>query len=408
MEKTCPKSPTGIGTEPGKLAPTKSASPGRTILCVNSGSSSLKIALYRMGEAETLVLSGAAEGIGKAGKFWIRCGDRTLANSEEKFDDHNQALDRFLKELRHQGEYSFSAAGHRIVHGGPRLIQPQRIAPQVIAELKKVANFAPLHLPVQTALIEELAHRYPELLQVACFDTAFHASMPEIAQRFALPRSLWDEGIRRYGFHGLSYEYVVDTMGEALGKRALIAHLGNGASMVALSNGKPLDTSMGFTPTGGFMMGTRSGDLDPGIILFLLRGGHNAEEIADMLDHQSGLKGVSGGSSDMKDLLARRKTDKLAALAVEMFCYQIAQCVGAYAAILNGLDTLVFTGGIGQHAAEVREGVAGRLAFLGVELDPEANASHSPVITRSQSRCVVRIVPTNEDLMIARHTVSLF
>jgi acetate kinase len=375
---------------------------------VNGGSSSLKIALYRMGQSETLVLSGAAENIGKAGKFWIRCGDRKLVDSEEKFSDHNQALARFLKELSHQGDYSFSAAGHRIVHGGPRLSQPQRITPELIAELKKVANFAPLHLPVQTALIEEVAHRYPELPQVACFDTAFHASMPEIAQRFALPRSSWDEGIRRYGFHGLSYEYVVDSMGAALGKRAVIAHLGNGASMAALSNGKPLDTSMGFTPTGGFMMGTRSGDLDPGIILFLLRGGRNPEEIADMLDHQSGLKGVSGGSSDMKDLLARRKTDKLAALAVEMFCYQITKYVGSYAAVLNGLDTLVFTGGIGEHAAEVREGVTRRLAFLGVELDPEANARHSPVITRSQSRCVVRIVPTNEDLVIARHTLTLF
>ncbi len=394
--------------ERGKLSPTKNASPGRTILCVNSGSSSLKISLYRMGEGETLVLSGAAEGIGKAGRFWLRCGDQTLTDSEEKFGDHNQALARFLKELRHQGDYSFSAAGHRIVHGGPRLIQPQRITPQVMAELRKVANFAPLHLPVQTALIEEVAHHYPELPQVACFDTAFHASMPELAQRFALPRPLWDEGIRRYGFHGLSYEYVVDTMGAALGKRAVIAHLGNGASMVALSNGQPLETSMGFTPTGGFMMGTRSGDLDPGIILFLLRGGHTAEEIADMLDHQSGLKGVSGGSSDMKDLLARRKTDKFAALAVEMFCYQITKYIGAYAAILNGLDTLIFTGGIGERAAEVREDVARRLAFLGVELDPEANASHSQVISRSQSRCVVRIVPTNEDLMIARHTVSLF
>jgi acetate kinase len=361
-----------------------------------------------MGEDETLVLSGAAEGIGKTGRFWIRCGDRTLADSEEKFGDHNQALARFLRELRQQGDYLFSAAGHRVVHGGPRLIQPQRITPQVIAELRKVANFAPLHLPVATALIEEVAHHYPELPQVACFDTAFHASMPELAQRFALPRSLWDEGIRRYGFHGLSYEYVVATLGAALGKRAVIAHLGNGASMVALSNGEPLDTSMGFTPTGGFMMGTRSGDLDPGIILFLLRGGHNAEEIADMLDHQSGLKGVSGGSSDMKDLLARRNTDKLAAVAVEMFCYQISKYVGAYAAILNGLDTLVFTGGIGERAAEVREDVTRRMAFLGVELDPEANASHSQVISRSQSRCVVRIVPTNEDLMIARHTVSLF
>ncbi len=390
------------------MTATNSVSNGRTVLCVNSGSSSLKIALYRMGQSETLVLSGAAENIGKEGKFWIRSGDRKLVDSEEKFSDHNQALARFLKELLHQGDYSFSAAGHRIVHGGPRLIQPQRITPGIIAELKKVANFAPLHLPAQTALIEEMARLYPELPQVACFDTAFHASIPEIAQRFALPRSLWDEGIRRYGFHGLSYEYVVDSMGAALGKRAVIAHLGNGASMAAISNGKPVDTSMGFTPTGGFMMGSRSGDLDPGIILFLLRGGRNPEEIADMLDHQSGLKGVSGGSSDMKDLMARRKTDKLAALAIEMFCYQITKYVGSYAAILNGLDTLVFTGGIGEHAAEIRDGVTRRLAFLGVELDPEANAGHSPVITRSQSRCVVRIVPTNEDLMIARHTVSLF
>jgi acetate kinase len=375
---------------------------------VNSGSSSLKIALYRMGDGETLLLSGAAEGIGKAGRFWIRSGDRTLAESEEKFSDHNQALARFLKELRHLGDYSFSAAGHRIVHGGPRLIQPQRITPDVIAELKNVTNFAPLHLPAQTALIEELSRHYPELPQVACFDTAFHAAMPELAQRFALPLSLWDEGVRRYGFHGLSYEYVVATMGAALGRRAVIAHLGNGASMVALSNGKPLDTSMGLTPTGGFMMGTRSGDLDPGIILFLLRAGRSAEEIADMLDHQSGLKAVSGGSSDMKDLLARRKTDKHAALAVEMFCYQIAKYVGAYAAVLNGLDTLVFTGGIGEHAAEVREGVAASLAFLGIDLDPQANSGHTGVITKSQSRCVVRVVPTNEDLMIARHTVSLF
>jgi len=360
-----------------------------------------------MGSREELLLSGAAEGIGDAGHFWIRSGDRMLADSQEKFSDHSQALTRFLNELRQQGDCAFSAAGHRIVHGGPRLTQPQRITASVIEELKKIVSFAPLHLPVQTALIEAVAQHYPDLPQVACFDTAFHAGMPEIAQRFALPRSLWDEGIKRYGFHGLSYEYIVSTMGSTLGSRAVIAHLGNGASMVAVKNGKPLDTSMGLTPTGGFMMGTRSGDLDPGIILFLLRSGRSVEAVADLLDHQSGLRGIAG-ESDMKSLLAGRSTHKDAALAIDMFCYQIAKSVGSYAAVLNGLDTLVFTGGIGEHAAEVREGVAARLGFLGIELDAEANARHSPVITRAQSKCVVTIVPTNEDLMIARHTVSLF
>jgi acetate kinase len=383
-----------------------------TILCINGGSSSLKVALYRMGSAEELLLSGAAEDIGhlgrgKVGRFWIRSADQTLADSEEKFSDHGQALTRILHELRRQGDHAFSAAGHRIVHGGPRLTQPKRISPQIVDELKKIFAFAPLHLPVQTALIEEVARQYPELPQVACFDTAFHAGMPEVAQRFALPRSLWDAGVKRYGFHGLSYEYVVRTMGSDLGRRAVIAHLGNGASMVALNNGKSLDTSMGLTPTGGFMMGTRSGDLDPGIILFLLRSGQSVEDIADMLDHQSGLKGVSDGESDMKALLVRRETDKDAALAVEMFCYQIAKYVGSCAAVLNGLDTLVFTGGIGEHAAEIREGVTKRLAFLGIDLDPDANASHSAVITRRHSRCVVAVLPTNEDLMIARHTLSL-
>ncbi len=249
------------------------ASTAPTILCVNGGSSSLKIALYRMGNQEELLLSGAAEGIGNGGRFWIRSGDRTLADSEEKFSNHGQAMARFFHVLRQQGMDTFAAAGHRIVHGGPRLTQPQRITAGVIDELKKIVAFAPLHLPVETALIEEVSRHYPELPQIACFDTAFHVGMPEVAQRFPLPRSLWDQGIKRYGFHGLSYEYVVSTMGGSLGRRAVIAHLGNGASMVALRDGKPLDTSMGLTPTGGFMMGTRTGDLDPGIILFLLRSG---------------------------------------------------------------------------------------------------------------------------------------
>jgi acetate kinase len=380
----------------------------KTILCVNGGSSSLKIALYRLGSLEELVFSAVAEGIGKAGKFSIRAGPRILVDGEQTFADHAEALARILKELGQQGNHSLTAVGHRIVHGGPNLTRPQRITSAVLEELKRVVNFAPLHLPVQIALIEEIAGNFPDLPQVACFDTAFHAALPEIAQRFALPRSLWDEGIKRYGFHGLSYEYIVATMGPALGNRSIIAHLGNGASMVALRDGAPVDTSMGLTPTGGFMMGTRSGDLDPGVVLFLLRGGRKAAEIADMLDHSSGLKGVSGGESDMKQLLAGRHSNKDAALAVEMFCYQVAKYVGSYAAALGGLDTLVFTGGIGEHAAEVREGVVKKLAFLGIELDAAANSSHATVITQVRSACKVAVVPTNEDLMIARHTLSLF
>jgi len=309
--------------------------------------------------------------------------------------------------LRQHGFTHFSAAGHRLVHGGPHFRDPQRVDAWVVARLKELVLFAPLHLPPQIALIEGVAQHYPDLPQVACFDTAFHCSMPEIARRFALPRNLWDEGVKRYGFHGLSYEYIVGTLGEQLGSRAIIAHLGNGASMVALRDGLPLDTSMGLTPTGGFMMGTRSGDLDPGVLLFLLRKGWSMEQLAVVLDHQSGLLGVSGRSSEMKPLLDLRANDSNAAQAVEMFCYQIRKFVGAYAAVLGGLDTLVLTGGIGERAAEVRAMIAGGLDFLGIELDPAANARHANVISTSDSRCSVRVVKTNEDLMIAKHTRRL-
>jgi acetate kinase len=274
----------------------------------------------------------------------------------------------------------------------------------LIRGLKEAAVFAPLHVPSQVALIESVAQHYPNLPQVACFDTAFHWQMPEIARRFALPRDLWDEGVLRYGFHGLSYEYVVERIGGELGKRAIIAHLGNGASMVALREGRPVDTSMGLTPTGGFMMGTRTGDLDPGVLLYLLRTGRSVEEIAQLVDHRSGLLGVSGLSSDMKTLLDPSAQNADAAQAVEMFCYQIRKFIGAYAAVLGGLDTLVFTGGIGEHATPVRAAIVEGLEFLGIGLDRDANSRNAEVISVKTSRCSIRVIKTDEDLMIARHT----
>jgi len=261
-----------------------------------------------------------------------------------------------------------------------------------------------LHLPSQLEMIEAVAAHFPDLPQVACFDTAFHSRIPEVAQRFALPQKLWEQGIRRYGFHGLSYEYVTGKLGKELGRRAIIAHLGNGASMVALKDGLPVDTSMGLTPTGGFMMGTRSGDLDPGLLIHLWKDGYSADQLEKLLDHEAGLLGVSGETGDMKVLLQRSQTDDAARMAVQMFAYQVRKFIGAYAAVLNGLDTLVFTGGIGERAGEVRVQICSGLEHLGVALDASANAQNADVISLPASKCKVRVIQTDEDLIIARHT----
>lgn len=379
------------------------------ILTLNGGSSSLKFAVYRLSTAgEEPVLTGAAEGIAaEQGRFWLRKKKETVREISQPFSDHSAAIKTMFSALRDHGFTTFSAAGHRIVHGGPYFREPQCVDANVLSRLTELVFFAPLHLPPQIALIEGVTRHYPELKQIACFDTAFHWSMPEIARRFALPRNLWDEGVMRYGFHGLSYEYVVSTMQGELGSRAVIAHLGNGASMVALKNGRPIDTSMGLTPTGGFMMGTRTGDLDPGVLLFLLRRGWTVEQLAEVLDYQSGLLGVSGTSSDMKTLLQQRAQEPNAQQAVEMFCYQVRKFIGAYAAALGGLDTLVFTGGIGERAAEVRAMIVRGLGFLGIELDEAANQRHCARISTKPSRCSVCVIKTDEDLMIARHTRRL-
>src|SRR6266446_4112857 len=380
------------------------------ILCLNSGSSSLKFALYQPGEAETLLAAGAVERLGLSGGYlWIRDVDKkVLTETHSDVPDHQVAVHATFAVLDQLHFPQPAAVGHRLVHGGPDHAAPERVTPQLMASLRRLVAFAPLHLPNEIQGIEAVAARFPDLPQVACFDTAFHRRMPEVAQRFPLPRSFWDAGMRRYGFHGLSYEYIVDQVGAATLGSAIIAHLGNGASMAAVQHGQPLDTTMGFTPTGGFMMGTRTGDLDPGLLIHLLtEGGYDAPKLEHLVNHQSGLLGVSGLSPDMRTLLERRDSDGHAAQAVDMFCYQLRKSIGALTAVLGALDTLVFTGGIGEHAAPVRWEICRGLAYLGIWLDPHLNHRHADVISTPESRCTVRVVPTNEDLMIVRHTRRL-
>lgn len=378
------------------------------ILCLNGGSSSLKFAVYNIsGPAEELAFSGAIEAIGaEGGKIWLRAGNKTIVDKNVTCSDYKEAMEAMFA-LEEQGVKDLAAVGHRIVHGGPRFTAPQRITDEIKVALKELVPFAPLHLPSQIAMIEAVSAHYPSLPQVACFDTAFHGGMPEVASRFAIPEKFWQQGIKRYGFHGLSYEFVVGKLGADLGQRAIIAHLGNGASMAALKDGASVDTSMGLTPTGGFMMGTRSGDLDPGVLLYLMNKGYSAEEMEKLLNHQAGLIGVSGDTSEMRILLEKRGTDTAAAMAVEMFSYQIRKYIGAFAAVLGGLDTLVFTGGIGEHAPAIRAEVCSGLEYLGIFLDPSANSRNADLISAHASRCTVRMVRTDEDLMIARHTHSV-
>ncbi len=378
------------------------------ILALNSGSSSLKFAVYEFdGARERLLLRGEAENIGApSGHLWLRTADgSSIVDQLRPISDHQTAVQIALDELK-KGKYPSPAAiGHRVVNGG-RLSAPQKITPQILTDLRNLVPLAPLHLPAEIKIMEAVASRAPQIPQVACFDTAFHRRLPELAQRFPLPRKLFDEGLRRYGFHGLSYEYVLQELGSAAkGQGLVIAHLGNGCSLAAVRDGSPVDTSMGLTPTGGVMMGTRTGDLDPGILIYLLREkGYDAARLERLVDAESGLLGVSELTSDMKTLLAKRDSDARAAEAVAMFCRSIRKEIGAFAAVLGGLDILVFTGGIGERAPAVREEICRDLGHLGVRLDPVRNNAEEDIISAAQSACLVRVVATNEELMIARHT----
>jgi acetate kinase len=381
------------------------------ILCLNSGSSSLKFALYRVREGEdTALVEGAVERIGLPnGRLSLHSQASGLSREDlGAFHDHQAAVQAAFDSLEKLQLPTPEAVGHRIVHGGADHIAPEAVDARLLEDLRRLIPYAPLHLPAEIQGIEAVTWRFPQLPQVACFDTAFHRRMPDLAQRFPLPRAIWDEGVRRYGFHGLSYEYIIEQVGATALGRAVIAHLGNGASMAAVLNGQPLDTTMGFTPTGGFMMGTRSGDLDPGLLVYLLtERGYDATRLEQLVNDQSGLLGVSGISPDMKALLDQRVHNPHAADAIDMFCYQLRKTIGALTAVLGGLDTLVFTGGIGEHAAPVRSQVCLGLGYLGIELDPRQNERHASVISTARSHCIVRVVPTNEDLMIARHTSTV-
>ena len=391
--------------------------PPHHILALNSGSSSLKFAQYEFSSPkerpderpdERLIVRGEAEDIGeRPGRVWLRGGeDNSIAEERCAIPDHQSAL-RIVWDRLKRGNYATpSAIGHRVVNGGPRYRSPQKITPQLLADLRDLIPLAPLHLPAEIKIVEAVASQAPRIPQVACFDTAFHRSLPELAQRFPLPRRLFDEGIRRYGFHGLSYEYCLQELGPAAKQlRLIIAHLGNGASLAAIKDGAPVDTSMGLTPTGGVVMGTRSGDLDPGILIYLLREkAYNAATLERLVDAESGLLGVSELSSDMKTLLAKRSSDARADEAVAIFCRSVRKEIGAFAAVLGGVELLVFTGGIGERAAAVRKEICRDLGHLGIALDDARNDATEDVISSERSACAVRVVATNEELMIARHT----
>ena len=387
----------------------------RAILTINAGSSSIKFALYALdtGIARHPFLSGQIDGIGAAAKLVVKNtdGERIAENPLPEGVKHAEALAALLSwlEAHPQNSRRIAAVGHRVVHGGELYSQPVRLNAAAVTALEQFIVLAPLHQPHNLNGIKALAERLPGVPQIACFDTAFHRTQPALAQLFAIPRALTAEGVRRYGFHGLSYEYIARVLPEYTAKaegRVIVAHLGNGASMCAMVNRRSQTSSMGFTAIDGLMMGTRTGALDPGVILYLLQSkGMDAKALEKLLYKESGLLGVSGISQDMRTLLASDKAE--ANEAVDLFCYRIVREIGALAACIGGIDALVFTGGIGEHADEVRKRVCSRLQWLGVDFDESANSSKSVRISRADSKTEVLVIPTDEEWMIAQHTQDL-
>jgi acetate kinase len=374
------------------------------VLALNSGSSSLKFGLYRVGPTQTdLLLGGEAESIGEgAGKFHARDGrDNVLLAETAPLASQRDAIIRIGKLLDDRSAPAPAAIGHRVVHGGPRLRRHCLIDDGVMNLLDAATAFAPLHTPAALSVIRFAREHFPALPQVACFDTTFHIDLPDVARVLPIPRELQSQGIQRYGFHGLSCESILHQLGSDLPDRLIIAHLGNGASVTAVRGGKSIDTSMGLTPSGGIIMGTRSGDLDPGILIYLMRENRlDAAMLEDMVDHRSGLLGISGVGSDMRRLHEAAITGVDARLAIDMFCYSVRKQIAAMIAVLGGVDLIVFAGGIGENDEAVRSAICRGLDWAGVVLRDERD-------DRSTPRCQVRVLASQEDEQIARHTRAL-
>ncbi len=389
----------------------------RRVLTLNSGSSSLKFSVYTMENgAEDFLLSGKLERIGSGGGHFeaFHSEKGQIASEDVSLPDHRSALDTLLKRLPTLGLEKPSAIGHRVVQGGPHHLRPQIVTPGLLRELRELCPLDPPHLPAALDALEAAQKLGADIPQVACFDTSFHRTLPAVAQQLPLPRDLTDKtGLTRYGFHGLSYEYIVGELAriaglqEANGK-LIIAHLGNGASMAALRDGRSVETTMGFTPAGGLVMSSRTGDLDPGVIAYLLREKKVApDKVNDLIFQRSGLLGVSALSSDLRDLRKAQTTNPHAQEAIDLFCYSARKALGSLVAVLDGLETLVFTGGIGEHDAPSRAAICAGFQHLGLRLDAASNERGDAVISSSDSKVMVRVMKTNEELVIARHTIRL-
>jgi propionate kinase len=386
------------------------------ILALNGGSSTIKFALFEATNPPRRILSGSIERIGLSNPTFrvdsttsTDCFSRTVTAP-----DQTAAVSILIDWIEKSGARgALVAVGHRVVHGGPSYFEPQRITTKMIAELRRLTPFDPEHLPEELLLTETFHRRFPNLPQVACFDTAFHHDLPRVARMLPIPRRYETLGVRRYGFHGLSYSFLMEELvrlGDAAATtgRVILAHLGSGASLAAVRDGKSIDTSMSFTPNSGVPMSTRSGDVDPGLALYLSRTEKmSTEQFDDMVNSRSGLVGISETSGDMRDLIAHETQDVRAAEAVALFCYEVRKWIGAFTAALGGIDTLVFTGGIGENASLVRERICDGLGFLGVALDPQRNTQSAALISSDIGNVTVRVIRTDEALMIAKSVIRV-
>ncbi|HKM52279.1 MAG TPA: acetate/propionate family kinase [Isosphaeraceae bacterium] len=380
------------------------------ILTINGGSSSLKFALFAQDEPPLRLLSGRIERIGMAGtRLIVAEANREQEASEVEAADQAAAVHLLIERLGQLIKLAnIAVVGHRVVHGGNRFYRPELITPEILKELTRIVPYDPDHLPGEIGAIEAFLRVDPELPQVACFDTAFHHDLPRVAQIVAIPRRYEAAGVRRYGFHGLSYAYLMEELAkvggpEAARSRVILAHLGSGASLAAVREGRCIETTMGLTPTSGMVMGTRCGDIDPGLVRYLMRArGLTIDQFHDLVNHESGLLGVSETSPDLRDLLSRQDVDVRAAEAVALFCYRAKTWLGALVAALGGLDTLIFAGGIGENSPEARRRICEGLEFLGISLDERSNAANAPIISTEDGRVAVRVIPTDEESLIAR------